>query len=144
LQPLLNPANHIFYPTIFAFGSRIFGPPPGNSTPFLPGWQSTGRAERKGSLWENCPKFRLLLDPSASHFLSDHFCVLQPNFRPLTTALLFAAELSAPPATALLSCLVGKVLDEQILHGEACVDVHALHGDSLHALVLEKMKQNAN
>jgi hypothetical protein len=65
-------------------------------------------------------------------FLSDHFCD-------------FAAELSAPLATAaLLSCLVGKVLDEQILHGEACVDVHALHGDSLHALVLIKMKQNTD
>ncbi len=71
-----------------------------------------------------------------------------PNsIQPLTffirPCLLFAAEFSAPwLATALLSCLVGKVLDEQILHGEACIDVHALHGDSLHALVLIKMKQN--
>jgi hypothetical protein len=59
--------------------------------------------------------------------------------------LRFAAEFSAPwLATALLSCLVGKVLDEQIFHGEACVNVHALHGDALHAFVLKTEERNTN
>jgi hypothetical protein len=72
------------------------------------------------------------LDQAASRFLYDHFRVLQPNFRPPGNI------------TVLLSCLVGKVLDEEILHGEACVNVHALHGDSLHALVLKKEERKTN
>jgi hypothetical protein len=68
--PCLNSAvSHFLYDNFFAFCSRTFGPLTGNSSPLLPSWQSTGRAERKGSLWENCPTLQPLLDQATHIFI---------------------------------------------------------------------------
>ncbi len=74
---------HVFYPTIFAVCSRTFGPLAGNSsTPLLPGWQSTGRAERKRFFVRKLSYIAAPAWSSRLTFLSDNFCVLQPNFQP--------------------------------------------------------------